>query len=162
MTAAGQDCSWRESELLPQLHYPFFTLCFLFCFGCGNILAGYFLDTSRGSKGELLQAKLSLPSPPFQNQTRTFSWYILASRTFGRSNKTLFTERENFGGLHCFKTPGDHVGQFLGGIIEHVHNHLCGSQNSTNPQETMPFWAACRVEFHTPHSSVSYWQKTLL
>lgn len=74
----------------------------------------------------------------------------------------LFTKRENFGGLHCFKTPEDHVGQLLGDIIEHLHNQQCGNQNSTNPQKTVPFRAACRVEFQTPHSSVSYCQKTLI
>lgn len=100
-TAAGQNCSWRdcsseaEFELLPQLHYSFFIQCFLFCLSCGNILAGYFPDTSRGSKRELLYSKTSLPSPLFKSQTRTFSWYILASRTFGRrSNKTLYREGE--------------------------------------------------------------------
>lgn len=103
---APQDCSWRDwAWACASASLPFTgTATAIF----GLVIFRTLPEFQRGNC-----YKLSLLSPPFQNQTRTFSWYILASRTFGkRSNKTHFTERENFGGLHSLKLLGTTWGNF--------------------------------------------------
>lgn len=161
MIAAGQDFSWLglNPKLLPQLHYPFFQLLSVFfCFKAAKIFGWLFSGSfqapldQRGSCYKLRHLFLPLPFKTRQEQSP--DTHILVSRTYGRkSNNTLPSARENFGRLHCFQARGDHLGQFLGGIIEHLRNYLYWNQNCTNPQETMPFWAAYIAALQTPQSS---------